>query len=125
VSPTLKCPTCDDVLVEHGRDGFICTESHRYTVIGLALTTNIAALRAVWLAVRALEEDAASLTFMAERYGDDFGMAADARLSEADAATAAAGVLRSHARSAQDRLDMLPSAPSAVREPDSDPGRGG
>jgi hypothetical protein len=93
--------------------------------VGLALTTNIAALRALWLAIRALEDDAASLSHMATHYGDDFGMSADARRAEAASATGAAATLRIHARRAQERLDALPDAPSAVSESGSESGRGG
>jgi hypothetical protein len=124
VTSVLACPTCNEVLLERGEDSFSCQEDHRYTVVGLALTTNVAALRALWLAIRALEDDAASLSYMASHYGDDFGMSADARRAEAAAALDAAERLRSHARRAQDRLDALPSAPSAVRVTGSGPGRG-
>lgn len=119
------CPTCSDELVLHGEDAFHCSEEHHYTVVGLALTTNIAALRALWLAIRALEDDAASLKYMSLHYGDQFGMSADRREAEADAALDAAKILRVHAKRAQDRLDALPAAPSAVRESGSQPGRGG
>lgn len=121
----LACPTCSGELREEGQDVFACHEDHRYTVIGLALTTNIAALRALWMAIRALEDDAASLNYMATRYGDRFGLPAEARRREAVAALDAAGLLRGHARRAQDRLDALPVAPSAVVEPGSHGGRGG
>lgn len=115
----LSCPTCDEELVADD-DGFRCPEDHHYTVVGLALTTNIAALRALWMAIRALEDDAASLTYMAAHYGDDYGMSSDARRAEAEAALAAAETLRSHAQRAQDRLDALPVAPSAIRNDASD-----
>lgn len=108
----------------HG-DNFKCQEDHHYTVIGLALTSNIAAVRALWMAIRALEDDAAGLEYMASHYGDGFGMSAAARREEAKAALAAANSLREHARRAQNRLDELPTAPSASREDGSDAGRGG
>jgi hypothetical protein len=125
VDSSLVCPTCVDELVLHGENAFRCPEGHHYTVVGLALTTNVAALRALWMAIRALEDDAASLSYMAEHYGDDYGMSADARRAEAAAALAAATMLRTHARRAQDRLDALPAAPSALPEHGSDSGRGG
>lgn len=103
----------------------MCPEDHRYTVVGLALTTNLAALRALWLAIRALEDDATGLEYMASQYGDNFGMSAEARRGEAAAALNAANTLREHARRAQDRLDALPTAPSAVPEVGSQSGRGG
>ncbi len=120
----LACPTCSEELQLHEDDAFRCPEDHVYTVIGLALTTNIAALRALWLAIRALEDDAASLNYMAGKYGDGFGSSAEARRAEAAAALAAASTLRDHARRAQARLDALPVAPSAVSE-GSQRGRGG
>ena len=125
MSVDLNCPTCSDILQTEGEDGFRCPEDHRYTVIGLALTTNIAALRALWMAIRALEDDAGSLRYMAKQLGDTSGISADERRNEADAALEAAEVLRKHAQRAQDRLDRLPSAPSAVRETGSQSGRGG
>jgi len=119
------CPTCNDALVAHGEDTFRCQENHHYTVVGLALTTNIAALRALWLAIRALEDDAASLNYMATHYGDDYGMSADARRAEATAAIAAAETLRKHAQRAQERLDALPAAPSIASEIGSQTGQDG
>lgn len=125
MNPPLVCPTCNDSLVANGESTFRCQEDHHYSVVGLALTTNIAALRALWLAIRALENDAASLDYMASQYGDGFGMSAHARRGEAAAAVAAAEMLRDHAQRAQDRLDALPTAPSAVDDTGSDPGPGG
>ena len=125
VTPALACPTCSGDLREQAGDVFTCQEDHRYTVIGLALTTNIAALRALWLAIRALEDDAASLNYMATKYGDRFGLPAEARRREATAALDAASLLRGHARRAQERLNALPVAPSAAVEPGSQRGRSG
>ena len=125
VTSSLACPTCDEQLLVVGDDSFKCPEDHKYTVVGLALTTNVAALRAIWRAIRALEEDASTLTMMAEHYGDAFGMSADVRNAEAAAALAAAETLRKHAKRAQERLDALPAAPSALREVGSESGRGG
>jgi len=108
------------------QDGaFRCPEGHRYTVIGLALTTNISAVPALWMAIRALEDDAGSLRYMASQHGDTLGMSADERRREAAEAMEAAETLRAHAQRAQNRLDALPSAPSAVREDGSQKGRGG
>jgi hypothetical protein len=116
VTAELTCPTCTETLAVQDEDIFRCPEEHDYTVVGLALTTNLAALRALWMAIRALEDDAASLRYMAAHYGDAFGQAADKRREEAQAATEAAEVLRGHARRAQQRLDALPVAPSAISE---------
>lgn len=122
---TLSCPTCSAELAAQDEGTFRCQEDHDYTVVGLALTTNIAALRAIWAAIRALEDDASALSYMAERYGDHFGLSATARRAEAQAARDAANVLREHAQRAQKRLDALPSAPSSVGENGSQRGRGG
>jgi hypothetical protein len=111
---TMTCPTCDSALEADAQGSLTCIEDHRYSVIGLALTTNIAALRSLWSAIRALEEDGASLHLMASHYGDRSGMRADDRRAEADAAYDAANTLRGFARSAQTRLDALPSAPAAI-----------
>ena len=77
------------------------------------------------MAIRALEDDAGSLRYMASRHGDPAGEVAGTRMKEAEAALEAVAVLRVHAERAQDRLDALPSAPSAVREAGSQTGRGG
>jgi hypothetical protein len=114
VTEQLHCPTCADALVDEGEDGFRCPEDHRYTVVGLALTTNIAALRALWMAIRALEDDAHGLRYMAKHYGDTFGRGAELRLDEAAAALKAAEILRKQAHRAQARLDALPAAPSSL-----------
>ena len=115
MDPNLSCPTCDEDLEVHGEDTFRCPEDHHYSVVGLALTANIAALRAIWLAIRALEDDAASLSYMAKKYGNEFGLSAEARQGEADAALDAAAMLRGHAQRAQSRLDALPTELPAAR----------
>lgn len=125
MSQSLACPTCAEDLLPDGDDGFTCPEHHRYTAVGLALANNIAALRALWSAIRALEDDAAGLTYMAATYGDELGTPAEARRAEAEAAMETAAALREHARRAQQRLDALPVAPSAAGEPGSQRGRGG
>jgi hypothetical protein len=125
MTESLSCPTCTEVLVPHEEDSFRCPEDHHYTVVGLALTTNIAAIRALWMAIRALENDSASLRYMAKRYGDSYGGRAEDRIDEAAAADEAARLLRQHARRAQERLDALPAAPSTVTEAGSRRGRGG
>ena len=117
-STPLACPTCDDELVAHGVDTLRCSEDHYYTVVGLSLTTNMAAVQAVWKAIRALEDDAASLKYMASTYGDQFGSTADRRNAEAQDALEAAATLRVHAKRAQERLDALPTTPASLRGPD-------
>ncbi|MCU1693368.1 MAG: hypothetical protein JWM64_2459 [Frankiales bacterium] len=117
LTPHLSCPTCqEDLQVLLDERAFRCSEDHHYTVVGLALTTNIAALRSLWMAIRALEQDAASLHYLAQLYGDDASMSVDQRRAEADAAYEAAHLLRGHARRAQDRLDALPAAPGTLGE---------
>lgn len=126
MTPPPPCPTCSEVLVAQADDTLRCAEGHGYTVVGLALTTNVAALRALWLAIRALEDDASTLRYMAEHYEGQFGAGQPAaRREEAAAALDAAHLLRTHALQAQARLDNLPIAPSAVREDNSERGRGG
>jgi hypothetical protein len=93
--------------------------------MGLALTTNLHAVRALWMAIRALEDDAGSLMYMASQHSDEFRISAVERRKEADEALEAAATLRTHAQRAQNRLDALPSAPSAIREEGSQRGRGG
>ena len=77
------------------------------------------------MAIRALEDDAGSLRYMASRHGDAAGEVVGTRMKEAEAALEAVAMLRLHAHQAQARLDALPSAPSAVREVGSQAGRGG
>lgn len=113
----LSCPTCNAALTVHDEGSFRCQEAHDYTVLDLALTTNIAALRAIWQAIRALEDDAASLNYMAQNYGDDHGIPAKTRRDEADAAIATAKILRGHAQRAQERLHALPATLTASSEP--------
>ena len=120
----VSCPTCKEPLEEEDRS-FRCKEDHVYTVVGLALTTNMAAVNALWLAIRALEDDVVTLHYMAAKHGDAYGLTAQARRQEADAAHEAAAMLRGHAKRAQQRLDSLPSAPSSVVESGSQRGRGG
>lgn len=120
----LACPTCNEPLSPQDKDAFRCPEDHHYTAVGLALTTNLAALRAIWMAIRALEDDAASLNYMAENYGDSLGMPAERRRTEAAAARDAAGLLRVQAHQAQQRLDALPVAPLSLSEAQpTEPGR--
>ena len=110
----LACPICADDLAQRGAAGLVCPENHEYTGVSLALTTNIAALKALWQAIRALEDDAASLTYMADNYGNGFGMSPTRRRAEAAEALEAADRLRSLAQRAQERLDALRVMPSAA-----------
>ena len=125
MNQALPCPTCDADLVVQVEDALECPEGHRYTHVGLALANNLAAVRALWAAIHALEDDAAGLTFMASKQDDPDGPYATLRRAEAQASLEAADTLRRHARSAQERLDALPVAPSTVTEEGSQRGRGG
>lgn len=82
----------------------LCPEGHTYTSLALALATNRGTVAALWRAVRALEDDAAGLTYLAQR--DGFG-SSEARLTEAGQTREAALRLREHAADAQRRLDAL------------------
>lgn len=117
VTPPFACPTCFEALAAADESGsFVCREDHRYSALGLALTTNVSALRALWMAIRALEDDAASLDFLATHHGDSFGQMAEARRGEAAATRGAAETLREHARLAQQRLDALQAVLPVVRD---------
>lgn len=115
------CPTCSGAL-EAASDSFFCRENHRYTRVGLALATNIAAVNALWLAIHALEDDAAGLEYMSTLAGRE---PLPTQLEQAASARGAARRLREYADEAQQRLDALPVAPSAVTEAGSQRGRGG
>lgn len=80
-----------------------CDEGHEFTAIGLALATNQASVRTLWLAIHALENDAAGLDYLA---GQDHPRASQ-RQREAAQARDAAQRLRGYAKAAQDRLDAL------------------
>ncbi len=115
MTEALACPTCADALAEQDEDALRCPQGHRYTVTGLALTTNIAVVRALWMAIRALEDDAGSLRYMATQHEDPTSTSAHDRRRESDEALEAAETLRAHAQKAQERLDALPAAPSRIR----------
>jgi hypothetical protein len=86
------------------RRRLLCPEGHRYSTVGLALATNRDTVKAPWLAIRALEMDAAGLDYLAKQSPDH---AATSRRDEADGARGAAQRLRAHAAEAQRRLDAL------------------
>jgi hypothetical protein len=99
----LSCPTCLGDL-SGDPDRLLCSEGHNYTSLALALATNSGTVRALWRAIRALEDDAAGLTYLAGR--QDYG-SSSARLAEAAEAREAAFRLREHAAAAQRRLNVL------------------
>ncbi len=101
------CPSCDaGCSFEIGV--LVCEEGHRYTSLGLALATNVGAVNAVWRAVRALEDDAAGLDWLASREAVNPAQAQKQR-EEAAGAREAAGQLRTVAGQAQRRLEALPA----------------
>ena len=108
-----SCPTCKSLLTSSD-DHIICTEGHRFTADGLALAGNLIAVRALWLAILALEDDAAGLEWLL-RQGRAPAHHQESLAAQAAEGRAAARVLREHARAAQERLDNLPVAPSKLR----------
>ena len=98
------CPTCTAVLTEDRGATLHCPEGHEYTLLSLSLATNRRTVEALWLAIRALEDDAAGLRLLAERPG---ALLPQDRGREADAAQQAAVHLRTYAVAAQQRLDAL------------------
>jgi hypothetical protein len=99
----LRCPACVDPLTVQA-EAVRCPQGHEYTAIDLALATNSNTVKALWLAVRALEDDAAGLDHLTQKY-PQFNV--PARRREAEAARTAAQQLRQHAGAAQQRLDAL------------------
>ena len=100
-----NCPFC--VLpLELGDEEATCANKHVFKVEGLSLATNLLAARALWLAVTAMEDDAAGLAWRAQR--TPAGRTAEALLAQAQGARDAATTLRVLAVAAQQRLDALP-----------------
>ena len=110
--PDANCPFCALPLESHG-DEAACGNGHVFDAEGLSLATNMAAARALWLAVNAMEDDAAGLTWRAQRTPS--GERADALVREATAARDAAASLRKLANAAQLRLDGLAYPTTVVR----------
>jgi len=99
--------------MQQQQDRLVCGEGHAYTDLGLALATNVAVVSALWRAIRALEDDAVGLDWLATRRAAD-GRQAAAQRDEAAAARDAGSTLRRYAGQAQARLDALPAAPSVL-----------
>lgn len=115
------CPFCVLPLRLRGDDEAACASGHVFDSEGLSLATNMAAARALWLAVRALEDDAAGLSWRAGRSR----VAPETRaglLEQADGARSAASSLRRLAVAAQQRLDGLTYPTVVVRLEEPDPG---
>ncbi len=74
----------------------------------LALATNVAAVQALRMAIRALEDDSAALTYLAEH--NVGGGHAEDRLREAREAVDAAAHLRQMVATATRRLEALSAA---------------
>lgn len=114
---TPNCPTCRAPL--NGLDSVVaCDNGHRFTPEGLALVSNHGAVAALWLAITALEDDAAGLEWMV-REGRAPEHLRDNYVVQAAEGKSAADVLRRHAQAAQGRLDSLPHAPSRRPQPDA------
>lgn len=110
------CPTCNTPL--RALDGHLgCDNGHRFTPEGLAFAVNQAAVRALWLAIRALQDDAAGLEWML-REGRAPEHQRENYARQAAEGRQAAEVLLAHAQAAQDRLDRLPTAPSDLTHPE-------
>ena len=107
VADDLRCPTCSADLAAVDDGSGTCEEGHRFTAVALALATNRGSVRALWSAIRALEDDAAGLDYLAGRAHEP--RAAD-RKQEAQEAREAALRLRAYANAAQRRLDALDEA---------------
>lgn len=107
---SLPCPTCAAPLTPAG-DRLACEQQHAFTADGLTLASNLAAVNALWLAIRALEDDAACLDWRIRT-----GQTGDHALyaEQAAAGRAAAQHLRKMAQAAQARLDQLPAPPSSL-----------
>lgn len=115
-----KCPFC--VLPLQLRDDeAVCANGHVFDAEGLSLAINMGAARALWLAVNAMEDDAAGLAWRAQRSPARGG--AEALLVEAQAARDAAGSLRVLAAAAQRRLDGLACPTTVVRLEEPAPAR--
>ncbi len=109
-----KCPFCVLPLSTRTDREAACPNGHVFDPEGLSLATNMAAARALWLAVSAMEDDAAGLAWRAHRSSTN-STAEKALLAEADGARAAAGSLRVLAAAAQRRLDGLAYPTNVVR----------
>ncbi len=115
-----KCPFC--VLPLQLRDDeAVCVNGHVFDLEGLSLATNMLAARALWLAVNAMEDDAAGLAWRAR--SSPAGESAETLLAEAQAARDAAASLRVLAVAAQRRLDNLPYPATVVRLEEPAPAR--
>ncbi len=120
-----KCPLCGLPLQLRG-DEAVCPNGHVFDAVGLSLATNIAATRALWLAVNAMEDDAAGLAWRAQRSPAVDGaesLQAESLLAEARAARDAATTLRVLATAAQRRLDGLRYPTTVVRLEEPPPRR--
>jgi hypothetical protein len=107
-----KCPFCVLPLTLRTTGEAACPTGHVFDPEGLSLATNMAAARALWLAVSAMEDDAAGLSWRAQRVVSG---GQEALLAEAQAARDAAATLRVLAKAAQQRLDGLAYPTSVVR----------
>ena len=110
----VHCPFCGLTLKQVHADETACDAGHVFDTASLTLAANMAAARALWQAVRAMEDDAAGLLWRAERPGSS-EESVSALTAQAGEATRAAGTLRDLAVAAQRRLDALPLPLRVVR----------
>lgn len=109
-----RCPFCVLPLTLRSDHEAACPNGHVFDPEGLSLATNMAAARALWLAVSAMEDDAAGLAWRSRRSSTG-AEAAEALSAEAQAARDAAASLRVLATAAQRRLDGLAHPTGVVR----------
>lgn len=111
---TVHCPFCLQPLTLQGPDEASCSTGHVFDAASLTLAGNMAAARALWMAMRAMEDDAAGLNWRAGQAYTPPEVSIELRAEEQTAREAAAA-LRLLAKAAQQRLDALPLPLSVVR----------
>ncbi len=100
------CPTCSAPVSQV--DGhLVCAHGHTFTSDGLALAGNLAVVNALWVAIRAVEDDAAGLEWLV-RSGQGPEQLRAQYMEQAAEGREAAAVLRALAVAAQARLAALP-----------------
>ncbi|MCW2543014.1 MAG: hypothetical protein JWM40_566 [Frankiales bacterium] len=108
-----QCPFCL-LPLQFGPQEAVCPSGHAFDASGLTLASNMAAARALWMATRAMEDDAAGLSWRAVQV-ETTEVDAAALRAQADSSRTAAETLKALAQAAQRRLDDLPLPLSTVR----------
>lgn len=111
--PDAQCPFCL-LPLEFLAEEATCATGHAFDASSLTLAGNMAAARALWLATRAMEDDAAGLCWRAEQE-QTAEKDVTTLLAQAESSRSAAETLRTLAMAAQRRLDELPLPLSTVR----------